>query len=237
MTSGAASPSRRAVHAALHPLFLISALYALSYAIFAPAMFEHDGPTIGLAAFKAGPVLLLAALATYSRSILLGVGLLLGSIGDALLVWQSTFVLGAVAFLAGHLCYITLFVRNGVGVRAALADRTRVSLLAVTVLAALAASQMTPHDSPMMVPLSIYSGVLTLMLLSSYTLPWTRWVAIAGAVLFFISDGFVAWNTFHHDPDPALAFWRSFAGWMIYWAGQAALCIGAQGLHQHARHP
>jgi hypothetical protein len=55
---------------------------------------------------------------------------------------------------------------------------------------------------------------------------------MAGAVLFFISDGFVAWNMFHHDPDPTLAYWRSFAGWMIYWAGQAAICFGALGLHK-----
>jgi hypothetical protein len=45
--------------------------------------------------------------------------------------------------------------------------------------------------------------------------------------LFFVSDGIVAWNMFHHASDPTLAFWRSFAGWMIYWAGQAALCFGA----------
>ena len=58
------------------------------------------------------------------------------------------------------------------------------------------------------------------------------WLAMAGAVLFFISDGFVAWNMFHHDPDPTLAFWRSFAGWMIYWAGQAGLCFGALALRR-----
>jgi hypothetical protein len=70
------------------------------------------------------------------------------------------------------------------------------------------------------------------MALCSFTLPASRWLVMAGAVLFFISDGFVAWNMFHHDPDPTLAFWRSFAGWMIYWAGQAAICWGALGLHR-----
>jgi hypothetical protein len=47
-----------------------------------------------------------------------------------------------------------------------------------------------------------------------------------------LPDGFVAWNMFHHDPDATLAYWRSFAGWMIYWAGQAAICFGAIGLHK-----
>ena len=87
----------------------------------------------------------------------------------------------------------------------------------------------------MFAPLGVYTGVLTIMTMSSFTLPWSRWLAMKGAVLFFISDGFVAWNMFHHDPDPTLAFWRSFAGWMIYWAGQAAICYGALGLHKQAR--
>jgi hypothetical protein len=37
---------------------------------------------------------------------------------------------------------------------------------------------------------------------------------------------------FHPQADATLAFSLSFAGWMIYWAGQAALCIGALGLHR-----
>ena len=88
----------------------------------------------------------------------------------------------------------------------------------------------------MFVPLSVYTGVLTLMAISSFTLPATRWLAMAGAVLFFISDGFVAWNMFHPIPIPTLAFWRSFAGWMIYWAGQAAICFGALGCTRAAPH-
>jgi hypothetical protein len=93
-------------------------------------------------------------------------------------------------------------------------------------------SLLVPNDNPMFVPLSVYTGVLTFMALTSFTLPTTRWLAMTGAVLFFISDGFVAWNMFHRDSDPTLAFGMSFAGWMIYWAGQAAICFGAIGLHK-----
>ena len=91
---------------------------------------------------------------------------------------------------------------------------------------------LVPRDNSMFAPLVVYTGVLTLMALCSFTLPATRRLVMIGAVLFFISDGFVAWNKFHHDPDPTLAYWRSFAGWMIYWAGQAAMCVGALGLHK-----
>jgi hypothetical protein len=89
-----------------------------------------------------------------------------------------------------------------------------------------------PRDSALFVPLCVYTGVLTLMTLSSFALPAARWLAMAGAVLFFISDGFVAANMFHPVDDTTLAYWRGFAGWMLYWAGQAALCFGALGLHK-----
>jgi uncharacterized membrane protein YhhN len=81
---------------------------------------------------------------------------------------------------------------------------------------------LVPRDNPMFAPLAVYTGVLTLMALCSFTLPAARCLVMLGAVLFFISDGFVAWNMFHHDPDPTLAYWRSFAGWMIYWAGTSS---------------
>jgi len=214
-------------------LLAISAILAVAYGFYGYDMYNGAAPYVFPAAFKASSIVILGGVALMSGSRLLATGLLFGALGDALLAWSNeTFLFGALAFLVGHLFYIAIFVRSGVGLRAALQDRTRVLLLVATVLAALAASQLTPRDSPMFGPLAAYSGVLTLMVLSSYTLPWTRWLAMVGAVLFFISDGFVAWNMFHHDPDPTLAFWRSFAGWMIYWAGQAGICYGALGLHR-----
>jgi hypothetical protein len=82
----------------------------------------------------------------------------------------------------------------------------------------------------MFAPLALYTGVLTLMAITSLTLPSARWLAMVGAALFFVSDGFVAANMFHPQADAGAAFWMNFAGWMIYWAGQAALCLGALGL-------
>lgn len=219
-------------------LLALSAVLAIAYGFYGYDMYGGTPPYAFPALFKASSIIILGVVAWAADSRLLAAGLLFGALGDALLAWShDAFLYGALAFLVGHLCYIALFIGNGIGVRAALRGPGRIFLLVATVVAALLASQLTPTDSPMFVPLSIYSGVLTLMVLSSYTLPWSRWVAMAGAVLFFISDGFVAWNMFHHDPDPTLAFWRSFAGWMIYWAGQAALCYGALGLRKPITRP
>ncbi len=84
----------------------------------------------------------------------------------------------------------------------------------------------------MFAPLAAYTGVLTLMAIATFTLPAARWLVMAGGVLFFISDGFVAANMFHPQSDAALAFGLSFTGWMIYWAAQAALCIGGLALRR-----
>lgn len=171
---------------------------------------------------------------TTARNQLLAAGLLFGALGDALLAWSpETFLYGAGAFLIGHLFYIALFLRAGIGVGAALKHPPRlIAALALIAAAIFMTALLVPRDNAMFAPLSVYTGVLTFMALCSFTLPATRWLAMAGPVLFFISDGFVAWNMFHTATDPTLAFWRSFAGWMIYWGGQAAICFGALGLHK-----
>ncbi len=167
-------------------------------------------------------------------NMLLAAGLLFGALGDALLAWSpNTFLFGAFAFLIGHLFYITLWLRAGIGIGASLKQPPRLfAALALIAACMVMTYLLVPRDNAMFAPLAAYAGVLTLMAICSFTLPWERRLVMIGAVLFFISDGFVAWNMFHHDPDPSLAYWRSFAGWMIYWAGQAAICYGALGLHK-----
>jgi uncharacterized membrane protein YhhN len=216
----------------LDPVLILSALIALAYGIWGPGLFARpDAPLFWLAVFKAAPVFLLCFRAVMAQSKLLAYGLLFGSAGDALLVWPDKFLAGALAFLIGHVVYIALFLRTGIGVTTALKQPPRfIAALALIAGAIAMTALLVPRDNAMFFPLSLYTGVLTLMALTSFTLPSTRWLAMAGAVLFFISDGFVAANLFHPLADPTLAFWRGFAGWMIYWAGQAAICFGALGL-------
>lgn len=216
----------------------LSAILAIAYGAFGSSFYEGAPPFIVGTIFKASSIVILGLIALLARSRLLAMGLLFGALGDALLAWSpDTFLYGALAFLIGHLFYIALFLRTGIGVGAALKQPPRIlAALALIAAAIVMTSLLVPRDNAMFVPLSVYTGVLTLMALTSFTLPTSRWLVMAGAALFFISDGFVAWNMFHHDPDPTLAFWRSFAGWMIYWAGQAAICYGALGLHKQATH-
>ncbi len=209
-------------------LLALSTVLAIAYGAFASNLYEGPPPFEASAMFKASSVVLLGVLALLSRARLLAAGLLFGSLGDALLAWSpNTFLTGALAFLIGHVFYIALFLCKGVGVVAAIKCPPRL-LAAVSLIAAafIATSLLVPRDSAMFTPLAIYTGALTLMALASFTLPAACWLSIAGAVLFFISDGFVAANLFHPLEEPALALWRSFAGWMFYWAGQACICVG-----------
>ncbi len=215
-------------------LLALSAILAIAYGAFGSSLYTGEPPFIIGTIFKASSIIILGLIALFARSRLLAAGLLFGSLGDALLAWSpDTFLFGAAAFLIGHLFYIALFVRAGIGIGAALKQPARlIGGVALIISAFVMTSVLVPNDNAMFAPLSVYTGVLTLMALTSFTLPTTRRLVMLGAVLFFISDGFVAWNMFHHDPDATLAFWRSFAGWMIYWAGQAAICFGAIGLHK-----
>lgn len=221
-------------------LLALSAILATAYGAFGSSLYEGAPPYIVGTIFKASGIVVLGLIALIARSRLLAAGLFFGAIGDALLAWSpDTFLYGAFAFLIGHLFYITLFLRTGIGVGAALKSPPRL-IGAVALIAAcfIMTSLLVPRDNALFTPLAIYTGVLTFMALCSFTQPATRWLAMAGAVLFFISDGFVAWNMFHTDPDPMLAYWRSFAGWMVYWAGQAALCWGMLNVHREpASHP
>ena len=215
-------------------LLALSAILAIAYGAYGSSLYEGVPPFVNGTIFKASSIIILGLIALFARSRLLAAGLLFGALGDALLAWSPhTLLHGAFAFLIGHLFYIALWLRAGIGVGAALKQPPRLLGAIALIIACIAMTYLlVPRDNPMFAPLAVYTAVLTLMALCSFTLPWERRLVMIGAVLFFISDGFVAWNMFHHDSDPTLAYWRSFAGWMIYWAGQAAMCVGALGLHK-----
>lgn len=222
-----AAPGRSA-----NALAALSGVLAIAYGLFGDALYQSAAaPHIAPVALKASGIVVLGAIALLSGSRLLATGLLFGALGDALLAWSAaTFLYGALAFLIGHLFYIALFLRAGMGF-AALRKPSRLAAALILIVTAIAMTRLlVPAQHALFAPLSAYTGVLTLMAITSLTLPRARWLAMAGAVLFFISDAFVAAGMFHPLQDGTLAYWRSFVGWMVYWAGQAGICIGALGL-------
>lgn len=230
------APTHLARTSATPILVLASFLLALAYGWLGPG-WREAGVGVGvLAALKASGIVVLALLATTHRRPLLATALLFGATGDVLLaLGGDAFIYGAGAFLVGHVLYITLFLRVGGGFSALRREPGRLFAMGVVAIPAVALNSMlVPADSALFAPLLVYTLVLVAMTLSTFTLPITAWLAMGGGVLFLVSDGFVAAHLFHSDDPLVASFWFGFAGWMLYWAGQAGLCLGGLTLAKRA---
>lgn len=153
----------------------------------------------------------------------LGLGALgLGALGDGLLATVSRRWLpaGLAAFLAGHLCYIWLFLEDGGGRAALLAEPWR----NLGVAGAMAAGTLTLLSAlrglgPLKPAAAAYVAALTAMAACAFTLPHQLWPAMAGAVGLMISDGLLAAELFAG----ARSWWSRHAIWWLYYAGQAMI--------------
>lgn len=220
----------------------LSILGAVTYGAFAREWALHAAPDWARAALKTSSVAALVIVALSQRSSALLVGALaLGAAGDALLALngQIAFLLGALAFLIGHLLYVTLFLGAGflgAGLDlAAIAAPLRVAMMAGVALAAtVCAAMLWPRDTVGLATSAIYTLALTAMVLSTLTLPWARWPAMAGGVLFFVSDVLLTWQTSRPPHDAALLRVLSDASWFTYYFGQLGLCLGALSLRARA---
>lgn len=131
-------------------------------------------------------------------------GIFFSLIGDVMLMLPGErFILGLVAFLIAHLFYIVGFAWNmPVFSTWIIVPIVIVALIAWQVYRRLAQSLKRNHPSLLM-PVGLYTGVITLMLLTAInTLFRPDWklqpalVASFGALLFYISDAVLAWNKF-----------------------------------------
>lgn len=212
-------------------LLALSALCALTYGTFARDWVLHDAPLWARVALKTSGVALLAALAFHADGArLLVLALVFGALGDALLALESNvmFLLGAAAFVIGHVLYTVLFVRNGIGLRESLKAPRRLAMFAPLFVAAIVCMVwLWPRDSAAAPGTLIYTLALTGMTAASFTLPWRAALAMLGAVLFFVSDVILTWQMNHTAPDPLLARLINDASWFTYYFGQAGLCLGA----------
>lgn len=131
-------------------------------------------------------------------------GLAFSLAGDVFLMLPSErfFLPGLVAFLLAHLCYI-------VGLNPTLPPWPALMLLVVVAAIGLALFRSIAvglrrrGQEALLVPVAIYSLVLSLMLFSAWATlfrpEWTvlrRGLVIVGASLFFASDAMLAWDRF-----------------------------------------
>ena len=157
-------------------------------------------------------------------------GLLLCLGGDVLLAipGEKTFLAGLISFLLGHVCYVFAFF--------GLASPGWLAILGLAVVIALASViylWLAPHLGDMRKPVVAYMLVISVMVfgalsvLGNTALPGNgRWLVLVGAVLFFVSDIFVAKDRFVDGK-----FLNRLVGLPLYYGAQflLAFSIGLMG--------
>lgn len=188
--------------------------------------FEKKGSTRGLLLTKPFLSALFIAAALSGTSAepqyfnLILAGLILCMAGDIFLIFFSSkklFLAGLVSFLAGHLLYtFAFFSLAGLG-------RGRWIVIA-TVLAISIGTfvWLRPHLGKMLVPVLAYVTIITAMVIGAAALADTetirfpgRALAFSGALLFYVSDLFVARQRF-----VTRNFFNRAVGLPLYFAGQ-----------------
>jgi len=164
---------------------------------------------------------------TYSTLIL--IGLVGGFWGDVLLIPDSrqTFLVGLVVFLLGHVLYVGAF-NHVVGLAA-------LHPLGIILLVGVGSGVfflLRPYLGTMQVPVLLYVGVITLMLIAALAVYFEsdtpqhfRRLVAFGAVCFYLSDLGVALDRFVKPP-----FQQAYWSLPLYYAGQfmLALSVGEQ---------
>jgi uncharacterized membrane protein YhhN len=180
--------------------------------------------------FKVASIVLLMLLG-FRVNVLLGSALAFSAAGDALLGVrrigslgeESLFLLGLVSFLLAHLVYILLF---GKHVSAEFVKRNplRVADACVIVVALGGMLVFLCHSlGPMLLPVAVYSLVLSAMGISAMLADLGTPLAAMGALLFIASDAMLATSRFH----------GAFPGdnqfiWIAYYLAQLFLLRGVE---------
>ncbi len=160
---------------------------------------------------------------------LVGCALLCSICGDVFLMLEGDrFVAGVASFLVAHLFYIGAFVYGLAVSPARIAVLpTALTVIAIVAYAAVVMSRLWPRLGDMRVPVGIYVGVISTMLLVA-SCAWLSGAgpyaaaACAGAVLFVASDTTLAFFKFAGLPMRAHIFILG-----AYFLAQALICTSA----------
>lgn len=152
------------------------------------------------------------------------IGLILGLVGDVCLglPGDKAFRIGLVSFLAGHLLYVLAFIR--LAPAAGWFTWPVLVFLAVSLGAFL---WLRPNLGQMLIPVSAYIVVITVMLMGAWAVfddaaqarP-AAWAILVGAIIFYISDLFVARDRFVSN-----GWINRLLGLPLYFGGQFLLAF------------
>jgi len=161
-------------------------------------------------------------LAKYFKFVL--IGLILGLVGDVCLALPglTAFRVGLVAFLAGHILYILAF-----AILTSRADWINPVNVLIIAISGCIYLWLLPHLGKMLVPVTFYIVVITVMAAGAWAAfrnPGVRrlgaWFILVGAVFFYVSDIFVAHQRFVMEQ-----FYNRLIGLPLYYTAQFLLAF------------
>jgi len=209
-------------------LFAVSAAASLTFLLARP-LTAGDWPVI----FKVLSILLLAVLG-FRVDGLLGCALALSSLGDFFLGvrrlgsldGESLFLLGLGSFLIAHLVYIALFRKYQALVWWKPSPARAWGVLAILVALGSVLGTLQQSLGSMLIPVVVYSLVLTWMGISAMLADLRTPLAGFGALLFIASDAMIAINKFH-GPFPG----NDQLIWITYYSAQFLILRGVERRH------
>jgi uncharacterized membrane protein YhhN len=153
---------------------------------------------------------------------LIMLGLALSLVGDVVLEWPfDLFIAGLVSFLLGHIAYIVAFTLEAPVWKP-------MKALFPAIYGGAALTLLSPGVGDMLVPVVFYVLVICVMLWRAWTFAGERSdragkLALAGAILFVLSDTVLAINRFR-EPLPG----AQYIIILLYWAGQLGIALSTQ---------
>ena len=150
---------------------------------------------------------------------LLAAVMALGMAGDVLL--GMDFIVGALAFLAGHLVAIGLYLRN----RRPTLTRSQLALAVLLVPGCVAIAFLLPTDRAQAPGIALYATGLSAMAACAWTSRFPRLWTGLGAIFFLVSDLLIFARMGRIEPSFAVGL----AVWGLYFAGQTMICLGVSG--------
>ena len=140
-----------------------------------------------------------------------------GALGDVLLGAMGLTV-GAIAFLAGHVVAIALYLRN----RRQALSRSQLAFAVVLVPATVVIAYLLPSDRAGAPGVAFYSLGLSLMAATAWISRFHRFRVGIGAVMFVVSD-LLIFGRAGPLPDN---FLTGLGVWGLYYFGQLLICVG-----------
>ena len=150
------------------------------------------------------------------------VALALSTAGDGFLAGDAERWLpaGLAAFLFAHVAYIRLFLVEGGGVGALMAEQWRAVGVAAALLGGLAMIAWLWSGLGKLRPaVVVYAAALAIMTATALTLPKWLWPAMVGAAAFFLSDAILSAELFKNRRN----IWTTQAVWWLYYGAQASI--------------